>query len=153
MKVIYKLFYLIPIFTITGFILSSCGPDAAKPAADSPINPDPTRVQLELVANQPPGGYYQIETGALVQVLASGFPGGETVRLFLSAPGTDYKDPVATSPVQEDGKGQLVFFFPQRWDDGNPVEPGQFILIAEWESADGKQSMTVEIQHIAPEDA
>lgn len=153
MEIIRKPFIMILLIAVFGLLLTACSGGEATPASNTPINPDPTRVQLELVANQPPDGHYQIETGALVQVLASGFPGGETVRLFLSAPGTDYKDPVATSPVKDDGQGQLVFFFPQRWDDGNQVEPGEFTLIAEWESDSGKETMIIDIQHIAPEDA
>ena len=153
MKTFRTPFFLILLIAAAGLLLAACGSGEATPAVDAPINPDPTRIQLELVANQSPDGYYQAETGALVQVLASGFPSGETVRLFLSAPGADYKDPVATAPVQENGEGQLVFFFPQRWDDGNPVEPGQYLLIAEWDSNEGAESMTINIEHIAPSDS
>ncbi len=146
---------IILVLSLIVILMVGCSQPEATPTGVLQINPDPSRAQIELTANQPPAGYYLIETGALVQVLAEGFPADTTLRLFLSAPGTEYRDPVATSPIQDDGDGQLVFNFPANWDDGTPIDAGPMILIAEWEAdtETGEDSMTIDVQYVVNQDS
>lgn len=90
-------------------------------------------------------GYYAVRPESLVRILAENFPPGVILSAKLSLPGSDTYDSVAASQLDEEGKGQLVFFFPRKWDTGEEIPEGEIILNLMWNR--GAERMEVPLRY------
>jgi hypothetical protein len=87
-----------------------------------------------------------VSKGAMIRISAQGFPPEVRFRMFLGAPGTDYRDPAATGKTDAEGKTTTIFNIPENWDDGQPITQDKLLLIAEW--GDDGDSLSLEIEYI-----
>lgn len=93
-----------------------------------------------------------VSEGAMIRISAKELTPEVRFRMFLGAPGTDYKDPAATGKTDAEGKTSTIFTIPEVWDDGQPITQDKLLLIAEWgDDESGVESVTVEIGYILEE--
>jgi hypothetical protein len=127
-------------------VLPACSPTGS--AEKSTPSPQPTifnDLRLKISPDTQLVHPIAVKKGAMIHIAAEGFTPNEILHIYLSSPGTEYKDPVASSKLNDEGRTTAIFAIPKNWDDGNPVAQNELLIIAE--GGAGK-SVTLKIGYI-----
>ena len=103
----------------------------------SQLNQRLDRILIEVSPDKNFEGYFLVEQGTLVQIVAKDFPPGVYLHAEICSSDGQKTRSAATSKLDEEGKGSQVFFFPAKWDDGSEFGEDALILKLTWnESGD-----------------
>lgn len=121
--------------------LTGCGETSEPAVAQSA----PARVSIDVRPDGEVEEAVLVRTGTLVAVRFIGFEPSLLMSLKLTSPSSATSDPMATGRLNDNGNGQLTFFVPAEWDNGEPVREQELILLIR--SADGTVEMKVDLQN------
>jgi len=96
------------------------------------LNKRSDRIAIDVSPQAAFDGYFAVEKEAVVHIIARGFPPRIYLHALLQSGTAGKTRAAATSQLDEDGKGSLVFFFPGKWDDGAAIENGEVELVMIW---------------------
>jgi len=140
--------WIIPTILLFSLLLAACsGRNSTADEAPAPAEPEVySNLSLNITPDTQLDRPITVSKGAMIRVSAQEFIPEAKFRIYLGAPGTDYKDPAATGKTDAEGKTTTIFNIPQKWDDGQPVTQDELLIIVE--SGEGEVSLTLKIGYI-----
>jgi len=123
--------------SVVGLCIVSCSvvTDNEQPSQGAPLeqlNQQLDRLSIEVSPGKTYPGYYGVSPDSMVQIIATGFPPGIYLHTELGMSDADVRRSVSTSQLDEEGKGSQVFFFPEKWDNGEDIMEGEMFLVLTW---------------------
>lgn len=109
--------------------------ESLKTSQSNQLNQRLDRLSIEVSPGETYPGYYVVKPDSLIQIIAKDFPPKVYLHTELGIPNGKLRRSLATSQLDEEGKGQQAIFFPSKWSNGSDLEEGEMFLVLTWDKS------------------